>query len=438
VKVNPRKYGPERRTLLEPLAHAHGLDYDRETAFQGARPVQTAFLLVGCGADVLSGLRYADAIPTTNRKLARATAKAVARRFREEQGRHAAVFLSQAFGTWYVEQMSQHGDATSAAIHHHLRDLIQQFFPLGDTDRELLEALRDEYRVMVDHDMSGRMPVTGYHTALIAPTFAEGRAVDDAPELVKAQERYASRYLRLLAERRAIALCVGEREFSARRSEFLQPSWPGYEVLEYDAGSLSWWTNSASDWQRIGSLALGLEQPTPRPLGQQLANDLVTRAMEIVGAPAEQPWPDASRRAAGTFTAELSAGSPADQALAMDALIIGYRVRDAETALCKYNHFDPDTLRRYLLLRGHEQVVGLTAAGAALEVAGAMPAAFSGPDRVWAELRAWVADHAIQRAWQRHALGTEGGDDAPKMSDEDVAIAVDQGYALRFAELELA
>jgi hypothetical protein len=99
VRVNPRKYRREREGLLAPLALRHHLSYLDEVVAPGISPQQIAFQAVCCGADLLSGLRYPDAIPTADRKVAKSIAKLIASRFREEEGRRAAVFLSRAFAT---------------------------------------------------------------------------------------------------------------------------------------------------------------------------------------------------------------------------------------------------------------------------------------------------------------------------------------------------
>jgi hypothetical protein len=162
IKVNPRKYGREREALLAPLAQQYDIDYHREVVAPGSTRRQIAFQLVGCGADLLSALRYPDAIPTTDSRVAKSTARMVGRRFREEERRRAAVFLAEANATWNSEMMSRAGEADSASVHEHLRTLIQEFFPLDATDRDELEALRVEYRVMDDHAIAGRHPATGW------------------------------------------------------------------------------------------------------------------------------------------------------------------------------------------------------------------------------------------------------------------------------------
>ena len=91
--------------------------------------------------------------------------------------------------------------------------------------------------------------------ALLDPDFAEGRDVDDAPELVEAQVRYASRYHRLLAERQAIALCIGSDKFTSIETALFHPSYStDYGVLVYDTGDLAWWTNTAKYWQEMGNV----------------------------------------------------------------------------------------------------------------------------------------------------------------------------------------
>ncbi len=179
----------------------------------------------------------------------------MARRFGQDEGRHAAGFLAQALATWYIELMSRDADQASAAVHQALRDLLQQFYPLPSADREELESLRAEYRVMDDHNVSGRIPATGYTMALLDPEFAEGRDPDTDPELREAQMRYASRWLRLGAERRAIAICAGDR-FDSLEAALLHASCPGHEILTYDMASLRWWTDCVHEWHQAGQLLL--------------------------------------------------------------------------------------------------------------------------------------------------------------------------------------
>jgi hypothetical protein len=126
MRANPRNYGRERRALLAPLAIRHQLQYDQEVVDPGTSRAQVAFQAVSCGADLLSGLRYADAVPTPDRKVAKSTAKLMAKRFTTEAARRASIFLAQALAVWYVEMMSRSGDATSAAVHDRLRELVQE------------------------------------------------------------------------------------------------------------------------------------------------------------------------------------------------------------------------------------------------------------------------------------------------------------------------
>jgi len=254
--VNPRNYGRERRALLTPLAIRHQLEYDREVVYSGTSREAIAFQAVSCGADLLSGLRYADAVPTPDRKVARSTAKLMAQRFTTETARRASIFLAQALAVWYVEMMSRAGDATSAAVHDRLREIVQEFYPLSGDDLACLNEVRVEYRVMDDQDVAGRIPATGWYMALIDPEFAEGRDPATDEGLIEVQMRFASRYLRLKCELRAIALCVGNESYESIEESLFSPYWPGYEILEYDLADLRWWTHAAALWHECGERAL--------------------------------------------------------------------------------------------------------------------------------------------------------------------------------------
>jgi hypothetical protein len=71
----PTSVGPECRKMMEPLAKRLGLDYTHEVVFPGSSLPQIALQLVFCGADLLSGLRYPDSMPTADAGVAKRTAR---------------------------------------------------------------------------------------------------------------------------------------------------------------------------------------------------------------------------------------------------------------------------------------------------------------------------------------------------------------------------
>jgi hypothetical protein len=248
--VNPRKYGRDRRRLVGPLAERIGLNYDYEVVAPGSTPPQIALRLVGCGADLLSGLRYADSVPTSNRKVAKSVSRTLSKLFGDDRSRYAAAFLAQAFAVWFEETMAHAGDTSSAAVHKRLRCRVQEFFPIKPADQEELESLRGEYQVLDNHDVKGRFPATGWYMAHLDAEFAEGRDPNTDPELRESQLRYASRYLRLGAEKYALALCLEPDRFDPIAEHLFHPHYStGWEILEYDLASLKWWTNYADEWQ---------------------------------------------------------------------------------------------------------------------------------------------------------------------------------------------
>lgn len=259
MKVKLRKYGRDRRRLMEPLAVRKGLVYDHEALAPGSSPAQIAFQAVGCGADVLSGLRYPDNIPTENRRVGKAVARDVAGRFGGEESRHAAIFLAEAFAVWFEEMTTHEGDSTSAAVHLFLRNLIDEFFPLEERDHDRLTSLREEFRVLETHDVEGRFPANGWYMALRDAEFAEGRDPHTDPELLQVQLRYASYFLRLGTEKYAIAVCVGDDAFEAIAEHLFHPHYSiSSAVVGYDLGDLSWWTDCGEAWHECGVRALEL------------------------------------------------------------------------------------------------------------------------------------------------------------------------------------
>jgi hypothetical protein len=242
MKPNPRKYDRVRRRLLVPLAQRYRLDYDQQVMYPGSTEPEVAYQLAGCGADLLSALRYSDSVPTVDARTAASVAKLVDRSFGSEGGQHAATFLAQAFAVWMVEMMSRAGDEDSATTHAMLRDLVQEFFPIDASDLERIEELRAEYRVLDTHEIAGRHPATGWYMAQLDADFAEGRDPATDPDLIQTQLRYASRYLRLRAECRAIEICSGSAYEAIATHLVYPPYWAGHEMLLFDRTSMAWWT----------------------------------------------------------------------------------------------------------------------------------------------------------------------------------------------------
>ena len=168
------------------------------------------------------------------------------------------------------------------------------------------------------------------------------------------------------------------------------------------------------------------------------ASELAKRTLEFLESPPDGVMAEITQQIAGTFANELGGDDPANQDVALDALIVGYQIRAAEMATGHHDHIDETTLHRYVEAQANESTPGITVAGIALQIAESLPLAFSGPDDAWHELRSWAANHAVQRAWRRYGLGLTGDYPRPTITDDQAGTAVDRGYALRFAETELS
>ncbi|HEY5390110.1 MAG TPA: hypothetical protein VIJ83_06095 [Solirubrobacteraceae bacterium] len=176
----------------------------------------------------------------------------------------------------------------------------------------------------------------------------------------------------------------------------------------------------------------------------QLTNNLWATTLELL-----ERTPDGSmtgegiRLSAVTMACAVAFPPSPDHDAALDALMIGYRIRHAETLLCNAKHLDNTVLDSF---RAVDTTLGVGAGApygamdmTALSVAENLPATFSGPAPAWFELRTLAAVHALTRARLRHELAHRVGDDtgeAPTVSAQQIAIAVDRGYGLRFAEQE--
>ena len=245
---------------MTPLAEKYGLDYSLEVVAPGSSAPQIAVQLVSCGTDVLSGLRYPDSVPTADRRVAKAVAKAIQNVFVKGEGRRAAIFLAQAVSILMAEMTARDGEPASSASHTKLGALVQAHFTLDAADRDCLDEMGAEYRVMDDHEIEGRVPATGWYMALNDPEFAEGRDPDTDPELRTVQLRYASRYLRLQAERHAIAICLGDAVFESVAASLFHPQYSTeWEALQYDLADLNWWLGVMDLWRDAGLRAIAAE-----------------------------------------------------------------------------------------------------------------------------------------------------------------------------------
>lgn len=176
----------------------------------------------------------------------------------------------------------------------------------------------------------------------------------------------------------------------------------------------------------------------------QLTNNLWAKTLELLeGTPDGSTIGEGIRLSAATMACVVAFPPSPDHDAALDALMIGYRIRHAETLLLNPKHRDNAVLESF---RAVDTTLGVRAGApygamdmTALSVAENLPATFSGPDAAWFELRTLAAAYALSRARLRHDLANRVGDDtgqAPTVSAQQIEIAVDRGYGLRFAEQE--
>ena len=433
-----------RREVLEPLAASVGVEYDVETLRPGNSPPQLAYAFVSCGADLLLGYSYADGVPSLDRRTRKRVARAVASGFGGAGAQQAAVLLAQGLGTYMYEAMQRAGHEPDAEHHLRLRALIQEHFALPDELIGRLDAARVEYRTFETREVRSEIRVgaesgTGYHMALLDPAFLDGRDPDSDEMMVEAQERYAARFLRGHAGLLAIELTIGAVAYAAAQNELLIPGWSlAAESLIFEASEQSLWLQVAKDWRAHAQLAVGNALPDEHALASTL-DDPVAMALRdeveqlLEGGPPE-PVPQHSREALQYFAHDMTDGE-ADWNAAIDALAMGYYVRCVECETVEFNSLDPETTSKLTEWAKREPQMAL--AGGALTVADSLPNAFAAGGQVWAQLRSWAAERALQGSWARHHAGMEDGA-GPTLSIEACGRAFELGYGIRLAEETLA
>ena len=259
-------YPALRRSLLNPLAEDIGSTYDLAMLAHDPTHAQRAVRLVGCGCDLLSQFIYKEPgyFPSPDRRTRRKGARLMTQNFPEENARLAAVFLAQSLGWLLHESFACAGETDTSNLQLALIKLVQDHYPLSDEPLAALQHGRAEYRTLDQHALRrevviGAESATGYHRALQDPNWLDGAKPDDDPDLVEAQERYASQFLRCSAEMFAIETTIGTHSFAALETKMFKLGSPEYEANVQDLASSSWWADVADDWQSIaqGSNAQG-------------------------------------------------------------------------------------------------------------------------------------------------------------------------------------
>lgn len=256
-----RAVGDRYRKLLSPLAAKHGLSYDIELLEPGNDAAQNAFHFVYCGASLLSFFTEPDGFPSEGKRVKKRGAKWMRRDFGNLGGQEAAIFLAQALAIFLAEMTKQHGHSGDADISLYFRDLIQKHYPLNEAATDRLEECRTEFRTRETFEVRPdvartKLGGTGYHLALLDRGFLDGMHPEEDPQMVDAQKRHASQYLRGKASLAAIEMVLGPKRFSSVQDDLFPVVGPSWEALSYDLQSLTWWGDVAKEWRRFGQIAI--------------------------------------------------------------------------------------------------------------------------------------------------------------------------------------
>lgn len=429
-----RDKGPRwRRELLTPLAAEKGLSYNAEVISPGRSPEQHAYHFVSIGADILVALCEVDAFPSADRKTSRRGAKLLSKSLSGPGARRATVFLARVF-TVLMHETVRPPNPEIAHVRPLILELIDEHYPLDQEALELVEGCRAEFNVMDTHEVRDEVRAgygigTAYHMALIDPSLTTSGNPDDDPELVRIQTERAATYLRATAGLNAIKMTIGDDEYAAISDKLFHPDSHEFDAFAHAAGEAAWWNHLADEWGKYAQMAL---TPPPRQLAlrDRDAQALRVRIEELLDAENPTPLPEPAAEIAGRLAADMT-DNRVDWNLSLDALIMGYRCRQAEVERSEWNSFDPDYAAKLKELSADD--AGMAVAAGAISVAEGLPRAFGPSDDTWNAVRTWAVTEALDRSWGRHQLKLEDGD-GPTLSQTEVEQAFGLGYGLAFSQ----
>ncbi len=429
-----RDKGPEwRRDLLTPLAAEKGLSYNSEVISPGRSPEQNAYHFVSIGADILVALCNADAFPTADRKTSRRGSKLLSKSLTGPGARRAAVFLARVFTVLMHDTVRPPRPDLSHA-RPLILELIGEHYPLDQDALDLIEECRAEFRVMDTHEVRGEVRagygiMTAYHIALIDPALTASGNPDDDPELVRMQTDRAARYLRATAGLNAIRMTIGDDEYAAISDKLFHPDSHEFDAVTHALGDAAFWNHLAEEWGKYAEIAL-TPPPTQPALPNPDAQALRERIEELLDAEKPTPLPEPAADIAGRLAADVT-DNRVDWNLALDALIMGYRCRQAEAERGDWNSFDADYAAKLKEMSADDAEMAVAAG--AISVEEGLPAAFGPSDETWNAVCTWAVTEALDRSWGRHQLKLEDGD-GPTLSQSEVEHAFGLGYGLAFSQ----
>jgi hypothetical protein len=429
-----RDKGPQlRRDLLTPLAAEQGLSYDSEVISPGRSPEQNAYHFVSIGADILVALCDRGAFPSADRTTSRRGAKLLSKSLTGPGARRAAVFLGRVF-TVLMHDAVRPPNPDIAHVAPLILGLIDEHYPLDRDALDLVQECRVEFRVMETHEVRGEVRagygvMTAYHMALIDPSSTASGNPDDDPELVAIQTDRAARYLRAMAGLEAIRMTIGDEEYAAISDKLFHPDSHEFDAYTHASGEAAFWNHLAEEWDKYAEMAL---TPAPRQtaLPDPAAQALRERIEELLGAENPTPLPEPAAEIAGRLAADVT-DNRVDWNLALDALIMGYRCRQAEVERGDWNSFDPDYAAKLKEMSADDPEMAVLAG--AISVEEGLPAAFGPSDETWDAVCTWAVTEALDRSWGRHQLKLEDGD-GPTLSQSEVEHAFGLGYGLALSQ----
>ena len=158
---------------------------------------------------------------------------------------------------------------------------------------------------------------------------------------------------------------------------------------------------------------------------ESAAAELITLAVETL----DGDWSYSNRVGAAGYrlAAGLSDGGRGEENLLLDALAIGYHLREAETQISENNTFDDDYKERLAAAAKDDPIMGL--AMGAYAVAEGMPEAFSYVEDVWDEV-VELAEGVLRERQPAILAALDEDGEGVTVSDEARDHALRYGYGL--------
>jgi hypothetical protein len=201
--------------------------------------------------------------------------------------------------------------------------------------------------------------------------------------------------------------------------DLFHPDSDEFDASAHAAGEAAFWNHLAPEWGRYVEIAMTAAPRLP-VLDDGDAQAIRERIEELLGAEEPTPLPEPAAGVAGQLAADVT-DTLVDWNVALDALIMGYRCRQAEVERGDWTSFDPEYTARLKEMSVDDP--GMAVAAGAVNIDDGLPTAFGPSNETWTAVCGWAVAEALDRSWERHRLKMEDGD-GPALSRSEVEHAL--------------